>query len=438
MMPVCHVRRYSRKKMGVTGGQATCAGQEAQSLEAVEGAARACKYPFGVGLESNVDEELADGSVALLASPSDSCVDNTGSAVGSACVEGDVSWPEHSEEDDVGLDSTNSHAEAATTNQRHVVHGFPTTELVTNNPNRLHVNMLLYNKLNTARAMPWDASVAAAVFNPATLLARLDPCSRLEASLVGCGDFLQEGYQQVVDAATDERILPGAAKRAKLCQSAQEPDELRDRAFALLHEMLMYEPSDTMVGLLMAKVFPDVRAMKLILEETFRRKAVGTLYKRTRAYWKYFCWASDSAQMARFSMAPAEESLYNYLCELRSLQRGPTSGDAFLQAVNFMRAMLSFTKFDASMMSQRVKGVAYDMYCKKLGGHGRYCWLPAILPGSQLQVWRCHVCDRVQSGEGWSSCGVKGSDFDSQNFDHEGAQDSVFAFVGDWTILCRR
>ena len=243
--------------------------------------------------------------------------------------------------------------------------GFSMNVRTDNNPNDLVLRMRIYNGIIVPPCMPWEVSSSAAVFDPAVLSARVTP-RYCEGTLVGFRDHLQGRELQVEDLrAADKSTLPGAAKRVRLSRSSVESEVIKAKAFDLLKTMLAYDYSATLLGGMLLQASPDQQAMSLVLEDTFRRKASSTVYKRVRAYWRYYCWARQERGMEKQALVPSEESLYRYLSAMRESGRGATSGESFVQSVNFLHAMVTFVHYQPASLSNRVKGVAFDMFCKK-------------------------------------------------------------------------
>lgn len=121
----------------------------------------------------------------------------------------------------------------------------------------------------------------------------------------------------------------------RLSRSSVECEVIKAKAVDLLKTMLAYDYSATLLGGMLLQASPDQQAMSLVLEDTFRRKASSTVYKRVRAYWRYYCWARQERGMEKQALVPSEESLYRYLSAMRESGRGATSGESFVQSVIF-------------------------------------------------------------------------------------------------------
>ena len=53
----------------------------------------------------------------------------------------------------------------------------------------------------------------------------------------------------------------------------------------------------------------------------------------------------------------SEQRVYDYLCYLRDNKAAPSTGQAFIEFVNFLSHLLGFVAFDASKtLSPRVRG----------------------------------------------------------------------------------
>ena len=66
------------------------------------------------------------------------------------------------------------------------------------------------------------------------------------------------------------------------------------------------------------------------------------------------------------SLHLSERRVYDYLCHLRDNNAAPSTGQAFIESVNFLSHLVGFVAFDAStLLSPRVKGVVHPMLILK-------------------------------------------------------------------------
>ena len=100
-----------------------------------------------------------------------------------------------------------------------------------------------------------------------------------------------------------------------------------------------------------------------LLHDTFARKSPATLYKRARAFWKYFHWMKGSYVQ---SLHLDEGRLYRYVCFLRDNNAAPTSAQSFIESLNFFKGLWGFSTCNVdTLVSARIKGAVYSMLLKK-------------------------------------------------------------------------
>ena len=104
-------------------------------------------------------------------------------------------------------------------------------------------------------------------------------------------------------------------------------------------------------------------AIRQVLHDVFSKKSPATIYKRARSFWKYFAWMKGNYSQA---LHLSEQRVYDYLCHLREIKSAPSTGQAFVESVNFLSHLVGFVAFDASkLLSPRVKGVVHSMLIMK-------------------------------------------------------------------------
>ncbi|CAE7809221.1 unnamed protein product [Symbiodinium sp. CCMP2592] len=142
---------------------------------------------------------------------------------------------------------------------------------------------------------------------------------------------------------------------------------LRDRCLVQLKTLLLLDPSATKTGIQMTTCFgkilePD-RAL-LVLQDTLRPKATGTISKRTGSLWRLAHYLASVDGRSPFMVS--EPLLYEYLCSLREAETGATSGASALEALRFADGLFRFQRISLREVdSARIRGVAHAMYVRK-------------------------------------------------------------------------
>ncbi|CAE7224123.1 unnamed protein product [Symbiodinium sp. CCMP2592] len=142
---------------------------------------------------------------------------------------------------------------------------------------------------------------------------------------------------------------------------------LRDRCLVQLKTLLLLDPSATKTGIQMTTCFgkilePD-RAL-LVLQDTLRPKATGTISKRTGSLWRLAHYLASVDGRSPFMVS--EPLLYEYLCSLREADSGATSGASALEALRFADGLFRFQRISLREVdSARIRGVAHAMYVRK-------------------------------------------------------------------------
>ena len=214
--------------------------------------------------------------------------------------------------------------------------------------------------------LPWETGLAGEVFGAKKRKVLQTISDR--PMQIGKHDFLlgvASSSQQVVHKPLLPK-LPGHVRKLKLMQWPKDGDDLRLRAVGMIRIMIESDLSATQLGLTiheMAHDLSDEDSIRQVLQDVFSKKSPATIYKRARSFWKYFEWMKGNYSQ---SLHLSEQRVYDYLCHLRDSNAAPSTGQAFIESVNFLSHLVGFVAFDASrIVSPRVKGVVHSMLIKK-------------------------------------------------------------------------
>ena len=220
------------------------------------------------------------------------------------------------------------------------------------------VQRLTVQQLSKAPNMPWECGPLMPVFGCKSE----NPVKKLGQSFVGLRDYAQFAVRPDPSVAPPAWVSKFAAKRRRIVASAVSPDDMRCRSLLLMKTMLESAPTLSRLGSQICELHSSKQFEKLwmVLEDSFSNKSTGTLYKRSRALWAYYCWLRNSANSVVFTLS--EELLYDYLTFARSRRAAATHGSSFLQAIGFLHGTASWVPDPTTMISNRVRGVATEMY----------------------------------------------------------------------------
>ena len=215
--------------------------------------------------------------------------------------------------------------------------------------------------------LPWEQGLAREVFSKKRKV-QVDPFFQ-EPCLVGRSDFLLSalGSGHVKGPMPSLPVLPIAVRRIKLLQWKISEDDLALKCFGMIRIMLESDLNATSLGSVLhekSRALDDEEHLRQILRDTFAKKSINTLYKRTLSFWAFFQHRVQQGYLNALWFN--EGDLYEFLCSLRDKGRGATAGKSFLESLNFFHAMLGFKTMDgASMTTPRVLGVAHNMHTGK-------------------------------------------------------------------------
>ena len=214
--------------------------------------------------------------------------------------------------------------------------------------------------------LPWETGLAGEVLG--TKRRKILETISDRPMQLGKHDFLlgvASSSQQVVHKPLLPK-LPGHVRKLKLMQWPRDSDDLRLRAMGMIRIMLESDLSATQLGLTiheMASGLSSEDSIRQVLADVFSKKSPATIYKRARSFWKYFEWMKGNYSQ---SLHLSERRVYDYLCHLRDNNAAPSTGQAFIESVNFLSHLVGFVAFDAStLLSPRVKGVVHSMLILK-------------------------------------------------------------------------
>lgn len=218
---------------------------------------------------------------------------------------------------------------------------------------------VLHNLIKPIK-LPWERSP---VLNPKRAFS--STLADLGQSTVGMRDFAYNvGHSEAAETVASTPSLNNSLKRARLAACVSSPDDMRLRSLSLVRLMADADRTKTRLASQVGAGLDGPLPLGPSLKDAFSGKATATLHKRTNAMWGLFAWIKT--QRGETGLEITENNLYSYLCEMRSSQRGATSGESVLQAVRFFHSILGFKGFDpATEISARVQGVAREMYLAK-------------------------------------------------------------------------
>ena len=148
---------------------------------------------------------------------------------------------------------------------------------------------------------------------------------------------------------------------------------MRLRALRKIRTVLLFYADDSELGrnlLSCAGTLVEESKLTKTIEDSFAGKAAGTLIKRATDFSRFATW---TVALRGMPLAPDEQTLYNYVCRLRSSGGSPTSADSFVKAYKFMMHLTG--AMPNPTVSSRVEGVAKSMATRK-----RPLWQAPELP----------------------------------------------------------
>ena len=163
------------------------------------------------------------------------------------------------------------------------------------------------------------------------------------------------------------------ARRLLAVRFAMSDDEMRLRALRKIRTVLLLYPDDSELGrnlLSCSGTLVEESKLTKTIEDSFAGKAAGTLIKRATDFSRFATW---TVALRGRPLAPDEQTLYDYVCHLRSSGGSPTSADSFVKAYKFMMHLTG--AMPNPTVSSRVEGVAKSMATRK-----RPLWRAPELP----------------------------------------------------------
>ena len=170
------------------------------------------------------------------------------------------------------------------------------------------------------------------------------------------------GAFQAPEGVLSSKSKEFAKKRVWLANLIQTPDEARWEALRKFRTLVSLDMDATRLGRTLlgeAVLLRNDENLKKSFSHTFASKATGTLVKRASALWRFAAWCENNAVPS--PLRASESIIYRYMVHLESTAK-PTVGSGFLEAWNFMHAMVGLTDPGAYLTpSARIKGVSTGM-----------------------------------------------------------------------------
>ena len=170
------------------------------------------------------------------------------------------------------------------------------------------------------------------------------------------------GAFQAPEGVLSSKSKEFAKKRVWLASLIQTPDEARWEALRKFRTLVSLDMDATRLGRTLlgeAVLLRNDENLKKSFSHTFASKATGTLVKRASALWRFAAWCENNAVPS--PLRASESIIYRYMLHLESTAK-PTVGSGFLEAWNFMHAMVGLTDPGAYLTpSARIRGVSTGM-----------------------------------------------------------------------------
>lgn len=171
----------------------------------------------------------------------------------------------------------------------------------------------------------------------------------------------------VTEAAAPISLTDFKRKRLLATALAKSDDQLLMSSMRKLREIVLYNPSDSRLGLALmdisGKLVPE-SVIATSFSDSVAGKSPGTIAKRVSDYHRFSRWAVDRGRCS--PMGISERVLYEYAQFLTTSGAAPTSLQSLLKAIGFMEHHIGFATVDIStIISGRVSGVSKNMLSNK-------------------------------------------------------------------------
>ena len=215
--------------------------------------------------------------------------------------------------------------------------------------------------------MPRETSVLAPVFGgDFSFKPRVETVFNM--SLVGA---LEAMTPVVSPSSTHEPVAPSAHLQAKrrlhIARLVQSEDDTRAAALQKFRVMVLFNTNSTKLGRTLLSFAGTLRSEPVLMQtfvDSFSNKATGTLTKRASSVWQFTAWLHANNFGDPFSQC--EETLYRYVCHMRSSAMGATSCSYFLEALGFADGVMGIVGVKLSdVLCARARGVSHSMYLTK-------------------------------------------------------------------------
>ncbi|CAE7369201.1 unnamed protein product [Symbiodinium sp. CCMP2592] len=217
-----------------------------------------------------------------------------------------------------------------------------------------------------APLLPWETQPFAAIFGGPSWHDTLQRRINLDLMPgVGSADVLKPAVPKV-PAPKPQIVAASLANRLHRFRPEASDEDVRNLALAKLKVLITSDPLASELGKSLIDKLGGLVQEAVVAQsfaDAFRAKASSTLNGHACALTRFSAWcACQAAEPLRVD----EEQLYAYLCEMRSSNRGATSGNKFLQSLTFLEYSVGLIFFSTDVaVSARVRGVARDMALTK-------------------------------------------------------------------------
>ena len=188
------------------------------------------------------------------------------------------------------------------------------------------------------------------------------------------GVLLSAGASEQIVSDVFEGVAPqelgqvtAFGKRLMRMKAPASEEQIRAAALKRLKLLVCLDPTASKLGVSLLDQMQnlcDDETVARSISDAFRAKASQTLIKRAGSLERFARWCFDQDLPSPFRAD--EQTIYRYLCDLRTSGAKPTSPNHFLQAWRFMHGAIGLIhSLPSDVISTRCEGASRDQYLTK-------------------------------------------------------------------------
>ena len=232
---------------------------------------------------------------------------------------------------------------------------------------RVAVELSAKRRRTNIPKLPWETGSLSMIFSAGPVVPARDwSCSGVLLSAGASEQIASDVFEGVAPQELGQ-VTAAFGRRLLRMRAPASEEQIRAAALKRLKLLVCLDPTASKLGMSLLDQMQnlcDDETVARSISDAFRAKASQTLIKRAGSLERFARWCFDQDLPSPFRAD--EQTIYRYLCDLRTSGAKPTSPNHFLQAWRFLHGAIGLIhSLPSDVISTRCEGASRDQYLTK-------------------------------------------------------------------------